>query len=314
MAAMRRILLLGANGQVGFELRRSLAPLGDLHCAMRGGSLHVDLAEPDSILAALNAMRPGLVVNAAAWTAVDRAEAEPELAQRINGDALATLGAWAAENAAAVVHYSTDYVFAGDGTRPWREDDPPAPLGVYGRSKLAGETALAASGCRHLVLRTAWVYAARGQNFLRTMLRLACSRDELRVVADQVGSPTPAAGIAAATALVLARWLELDAPRQAALAGVYHLASAGACSWHEFAGAILAGARARGLLSRAVSVVPIGSAEYPTPARRPAWSVLDSSRIAETFGVRLPGWQAGLELVLDELREQARALEDLPPC
>jgi len=204
-----KILLLGANGQVGFELARSLAPLGELHVATRTGSERVaavDLANPETLDAALHAVQPDIVVNAAAYTAVDRAEDEPELADRVNHRAVGEIGAWAAKHDACVVHYSTDYVFDGHGIvedsgspRAYREDDATAPLGAYGRSKLAGEQALAASGASHVVFRTAWVYAARGHNFLRTMLRLAAEREELRVVADQVGAPTPARWIAKAT-------------------------------------------------------------------------------------------------------------------
>lgn len=302
---MKRILLLGANGQVGFELARVLPPLGELHCATRSGQAgaavcaSVDLAQPDSLRRVLDEVQPQVIVNAAAYTAVDRAEGEAELAQRVNGAAVGELGAWAATHDAAVVHYSTDYVFAGEGERPWREGDATAPLGAYGRSKLAGEQALAASGCRHLILRTAWVYGARGHNFLLSMLRLARERDQLRVVADQIGSPTPAALIAAATAGVLARWMQHEDMRRHG--GVYHLVSSGQCSWHEFADAIVARAHAAGLLSRRVPVEPIGSDEFPTPAQRPHWSVLDTSHLAHTFDVHLPSWQQGLDQVLTDL-------------
>ena len=233
------------------------------------------------------------MVNAAAHTAVDRAESERDLAFRINAEAPATLAAACARHDAVLVHYSTDYVFAGDGTQPYREDDPTAPPGIYGASKLAGEQAIRASGCRHLVFRTAWVYAAHGHNFLRTMLRVGAERDELRVVADQVGTPTSAAMIADTTARVLRQGTGRS--------GLWHLTAAGQTSWHGFAEAIFAGAVARGLLPRAPKVAPITTADYPTPAARPAYSVLDTSALQREFGMDLPDWQTGLARVLDEL-------------
>lgn len=304
---MKRILLLGANGQVGFELARVLPPLGELVCATRTGRAGVasceraDLADIESVTDLLDRVQADVIVNAAAYTAVDRAEEEPELAQRVNGAAMTVIGTWASRNNAVVVHYSTDYVFDGQGDRPWREDDATAPLGVYGKSKLAGEQALANSGCCHLILRTAWVYAARGHNFLLSMLRLARERDELRVVGDQHGSPTPAPLIAAATAGVLTRWLAMPGDEQKTRSGVYHLTSAGDCSWHQFAEAIVERAHAAGLLPKRVPVAAITSAEFPTPAARPAWSVLDSGRLRETFDIALPEWQNGLDLVLTDL-------------
>lgn len=298
---MSRILLLGGSGQVGTELRRSLAGLGELVVATRDGRdvegvagvEQADLADPASLGALVDRLRPDTVVNAAAHTAVDRAESEPELAFRINAEAPAALAAACARNGARLVHYSTDYVFPGSGSRPYREDDPTAPLGAYGASKLAGEQAILASGCRHLVFRTAWVYAAHGHNFLRTMLRVGAERDSLRVVADQVGTPTPAALIADATAQALRQ-----APERS---GLWHLTATGQTSWHGFAEAIFAGAVARGLLPRAPEVVPITTAEYPTPAARPAWSVLDTSALRRDFGIELPAWETGLGRVLDQL-------------
>ncbi|HSE11980.1 MAG TPA: dTDP-4-dehydrorhamnose reductase, partial [Rudaea sp.] len=225
-----KILLLGANGQVGFELARTLAPLGELQVATRDGllatrerCLQADLANPETLDAALHAAAPDIVVNAAAYTAVDRAEDEENLADRVNHWALTVLGAWAARCGALVVHYSTDYVFDGAGERPYREDDATAPLGVYGRTKLAGENALRESGCDHLILRTAWVFGARGHNFLRTMLRLAHERDELRIVDDQRGAPTSSRLIAAATAAALTRWLDRDPTARNEALGTYHL-------------------------------------------------------------------------------------------
>ena len=299
-----KILLLGANGQVGFELARSLAPLGELVCASRDGKmpggvacLAADLANPGSLAAALDSTQADVIVNAAAYTAVDRAEDEPHLAQRINAQALAEIGAHAAAHNALAVHFSTDYVFDGAGSRPYHENDATAPLGVYGRSKLDGENALRASGCDHLILRTAWVYAARGHNFLRTMLRLARDRDELRIVADQHGAPTPARLISAATAAVLAQHTK----RREIQVGTYHLCAADQCTWFDFAGAIFARAQAAGLIERVPRLVPISTADYPTPARRPAYSVLDCSKIRDAFGLHLPSWKEGLDSVIGEL-------------
>jgi len=305
---MKRILILGANGQVGHELRSRLSGLGRLAVATRSGELAdgspclaADLSDAASLARALDEARADIVVNAAAYTAVDRAEDDPELADRINHRAVGEIGAWAKAHGAVVVHYSTDYVFDGHGVadvgaspRAYREDDATAPLGVYGRSKLAGEDALRASGADHLIFRTAWVYAAHGHNFLRTMLRLSAERDELRVVADQVGAPTPARWIAKVTGLALAR-------DDAAHRGLFHLVAGGSCSWHDFASAIVDGAASRGLIARAPRVVPIATADFPTRARRPAYSVLDCTRLKTAFGLELPDWRAGLDDVLDEL-------------
>ena len=296
-----KLLVLGAGGQVGHELVRALAPVGEVVSATRddAGTLRVDLANADSLAAALDAARADVIVNAAAYTAVDRAEDEPELADRVNHRAVAKIGAWAKRNGRRVVHYSTDYVFDGSSKRPYRENDATSPLGAYGRSKLAGEDALRASGARHLIVRTAWVYAARGNNFLRTMLRLAGERDELRVVADQTGAPTPARLVADASAAMLRQWL--DDGENVGRDGTYHLVSAGRCSWFEFAEAIVDGAADRGVIERRPRVVPIATAEYPTRARRPAYSVLDTSKAASTFGLQLADWHAGLESVFDQL-------------
>ncbi|MBL8298002.1 MAG: dTDP-4-dehydrorhamnose reductase [Rhodanobacteraceae bacterium] len=303
-----KILLLGANGQVGFELQRSLAPLGEVVPATRSGLLpaaqsceQVDFHDAESLRALCDRVAPQLIVNAAAHTAVDRAEDEEVLARQANGDAPGLLGAWAAAHAAAVVHFSTDYVFDGQGERPYREDDATAPLGAYGRSKLAGEQTLAASGAEYLNFRTAWVYAARGSNFLRTMLRLARERDRLSVVADQRGAPTPAWLIAQVTACVLARWLPLPGEARRARSGHYHLVSAGECSWHEFACEIFAQAKAAGLIERMPEVAAIATADYPTKARRPGYSVLDTRRLRDTFDLVLPHWRQGLREVIAEL-------------
>jgi dTDP-4-dehydrorhamnose reductase len=293
-----RILLLGANGQLGTELRRSLAPLGELVAATRRGILpdgtaceRADFDLPETLPALVERIAPAVVVNAAAHTAVDRAEQEPEAADRANARSPAALAAACSARDALLLHYSTDYVFDGSGNRPLREDDPTAPLGVYGRSKLEGERAIARSGCRHLILRTAWVYALHGQNFLRTMLRVGAERESLRVVADQVGSPTPAWLIADATAAIL---------RQGAVeSGVRHLVAGGRTSWHGFAEAIFAHAHARGLLERVPRVEAIATSEYPTPAPRPAWSVLDSSRLQAEYGLELPDWREALAGTFD---------------
>jgi len=306
-----KILLLGANGQVGFELARSLAPLGELRCATREGkhspvpALRVDLAAPETLGNALAELAPDIVVNAAAYTAVDRAEDEENLAERINHHALTVLGAWAKRAEALVVHYSTDYVFDGQGSRPYREDDATAPLGVYGRSKLAGEAALHESGCEHVILRTAWVFASRGHNFVRTMLRLARDRDAVRVVDDQRGAPTSARLIADVTAQALARWQAAPAERRHELTGTYHLSAAGECTWHEFARSIFTFAHAAGLIDKRMEVAPIATSDYPTKARRPAYSVLNTAKLCSTFGLRLPPWQQGLDAVIAELASAA---------
>ena len=295
-----RILLLGANGQVGHELRRTLAPLGQLTAATRSGMLDdgsrcetADVAALDSLPGLVDRIAPDVVVNAAAYTAVDRAEDEPETAFRVNAHAPGLLSEACAARDALLVHYSTDYVFDGRGTRPYREDDPTAPLGVYGASKLAGEDAVRASGARHLIFRTAWVYAARGRNFLRTMLRLAEERDALRVVDDQFGSPTPAGLIAEATARIL-----VQRPQAS---GLWHLTTTGATSWHGFAEAILEHAHVRGLLQSRPPVLPIASSAYPTRALRPAYSVLDTAALRRDFAIGLPDWHAGLHEVLASL-------------
>jgi len=298
-----RILLLGANGQVGTELRRSLAPLGDIVAATRSGQLdgrsceQANFDEPSHLASLVERVRPDVMVNAAAYTAVDRAEQERDAAWRINAEAPGVLADACARRDIWLVHYSTDYVFDGSGTRPYREDDPPAPRSVYGASKLAGEDAVRSSGAKHLIFRTAWVYAAHSHNFLRTMLRLGSERDVLRVVVDQIGTPTPAALIANVTA----RALQRPTPKS----GLWHLTATGQTSWHGFAEAIFAGAVERDLLPRAPKVEPITTADYPTPAARPAYSVLDTSRLCETFGISLPAWQDGMGGVLDELSEAA---------
>ena len=285
---MKRILLTGAQGQVGWELRRSLAPLGEVIATTRADG---DLARPDVLLQTIRTLRPQIIVNAAAYTAVDRAEQESELALRVNADAPGLLAEAARSLDALLVHYSTDYVFDGRLDRPYRENDPPGPLGVYGASKFAGEQAIAASGCCHLILRTSWVYGARGHNFLLTILRLAREERPLRIVADQTGAPTWCRMLAEATALALAD------PAVRDKSGLYHLSAAGATTWHGFAQAALESLRG----PAAPPVTPIGTADYPLPARRPAHSCLDSSRFRASFGLALPDWRDSLELCLQEM-------------
>lgn len=294
------VLLLGGDGQLGRRLRGTLAPLGDVVVTCRSGTLSdgtvceaLDLADLDAIDALIARVAPDVVVNATAHTAVDRAESEPELAHRINAEAPARIAAACAARDAYFVHYSTDYVFDGQGTRPYREDDPTAPLGVYGNSKRAGEVAIIGSGARHAIFRTAWVYDVHGHNFLRTMLRVGAEREELRVVDDQVGTPTPAWLLADVTAQVL------RAPDRRN--GLWHLATTGKTSWHGFATAIFEGAVARGLLAKAPRVVPIPTSDYPTPAARPAYSVLDTSAVQRDFGIALPDWHAALDATLDRM-------------
>jgi dTDP-4-dehydrorhamnose reductase len=291
------ILLTGGTGQLGWELRRTLSPLGRV---VAPGREEMDLARPESLRPVVRDLRPALVVNAGAFTAVDAAEADGETARRVNALAPAVLGEEARSLGALMVHFSTDYVFDGSAAAPYRENDPAGPLGVYGATKLEGERAVAAAGGEHLVLRTAWVYGLRGRNFLRTMLRLAGERDELRVVDDQHGSPTWSRMLAEATAAVLARCASDGGFRlPAGTGGVYHAAAAGETTWCGFARAIVEGtAEGRG---RAVEVVPIATADYPTPARRPERSTLDCARLARDFGVALPPWREQLRLCLEDL-------------
>lgn len=294
------LLVFGGNGQVGQELLRALAPLGHVVATTRSGKLAdgsscevADFDAPESLPALLDRLQPSVVVNAAAYTAVDRAEQELEAAFRANAQAPGVIARWCAAHGVPMVHYSTDYVFNGQGTAPYMEDEATAPLGVYGSSKRAGEEAVRAAGGRHLIFRTAWVYASHGGNFLRTMLRVGAERDELRVVADQVGTPTPAALIADVTAQAL--------QHSGKLSGTWHLTASGQTSWHGFAEAIFAEAVAMGVLAKAPTVQPISSAEYPTPAKRPAWSVLDNRKLQHDFGIELPAWQAGLHRVMSEI-------------
>jgi dTDP-4-dehydrorhamnose reductase len=289
---MPRILLLGAGGQLGMELKRRLA--GENLTALARAEL--DFTDSEAIRTAIRKAAPEIVVNAAAYTAVDKAESEPEIARLVNAVAPAVIADELAMSHGWLIHYSTDYVFDGTGTEPWRETDATGPLSVYGQTKLDGELAIAATGCRHVILRTSWVYAAEGRNFLHTMLRLGRERDLLKVVDDQIGAPTTAEAIAEATLVVLRQLAACGDARDAA--GVYHLTCGGATSWCGFARAIFEAFAAR---QKAPEVVPIPTEAYPTPAQRPRNSRLCCDKFFDQFGYRMPEWQ-------DALRDVARAM------
>jgi dTDP-4-dehydrorhamnose reductase len=294
-----KILLLGCDGQVGWELQRSLQPLGEVVALdFQSRELSADFSRPDSLVATVAAVKPDLIVNSAAHTAVDKAESEPGLAQAINADAPGVLARAAAASGAWLVHYSTDYVFDGSGDQPRVEDAATGPLSVYGRTKLDGERQIRASGCRHLILRTSWVYAARGGNFAKTMLRLAGTKTELNVIDDQVGAPTGADLLADLTAL-MAR----AAAAQPQLSGTYHAVAAGATSWHGYAKLVIETARERGvpLTLPADALRPIPTSAYPTPAARPLNSRLDTRKLRDAFGVHLPDWELGVRRMLTEI-------------
>jgi dTDP-4-dehydrorhamnose reductase len=290
-----RILVTGRDGQVGRELARLLGGLGEVTAT---GRAELDLASDDSICSAVRDVRPQLIVNAAAYTAVDKAESEPDFARRINVEAVATLAAEAKAVGAAMVHYSTDYVFDGEKATPYVEDDGTNPLSVYGRSKLGGEQALAAAGIPYLILRTSWVYGGEGKNFLLTILRLTAERPELRIVDDQIGAPTWSRDIAATTATIAERWRQSGFA--AAKSGVYHMTAAGRTSWYGFAEEAI---RLRRLSKSAegmqlARLTPISSAEYPTPAARPKNSQLDCWKLAREFDCRLPDWKVSVAEVV----------------
>jgi dTDP-4-dehydrorhamnose reductase len=281
------ILLTGADGQLGHVLSTALAPQGEVHATSRR---ELDLADADSVSSAVRALKPTIIVNAAAYTAVDRAETEQELAHAVNARAPAILADEAKRIGAILVHFSTDYVFDGERRTPYPEDAATAPLNVYGASKLAGEQAITASGAQALVFRTSWVYGARGSNFLLTIRRLAAERDELRIVADQVGVPNWTRTLADAVQRVIAS----GRPAMSERAGIYHLSSDGQASWYDFACAIVGdGSRTR--------VMPITTAEFPRPARRPAHAVLDTAKFRRVFGFGLPAWRSELEACLRTL-------------
>ena len=293
-----KILLLGKNGQVGWELQRSLSVLGELTALDRHSTPCGDLAQPEALAQTVRTLRPDVIVNAAAHTAVDQAEAEPELARTLNALAPAALAQAAFDTGAWLVHYSTDYVFDGSGTRAWQEGDATGPLGVYGQTKREGEQAIVASGCRHLIFRTSWVYAARGGNFAKTMLRLAQERDRLTVIDDQHGAPTGAELIADVTAHAVRTALS-----KPGLSGLYHLVADGETTWHGYANHVIAQARARrpDLAWKVTEIAAVPTSAFPTPARRPLNSRLDTHKLQQAFGLTLPHWQQGVDRLLAEI-------------
>lgn len=302
-----RILLFGGAGQLGqtFLENDRLALWGQVTATTRDGApvanaptLAADLTDLSSLVALLDDVRPDVIINTAAYTAVDQAEQEESLARRINAEAPGIMAQWAATHGAMLIHYSTDYVFDGESPTPYPVDATPSPLSAYGRSKLAGEQAVMAAGGHYMIFRTAWVYAPHGKNFLRTMLRLAGEREELKVVADQQGTPTTTTIIVTATLTALERWRDASPQERSGLEGVHHLVANGSTSWHGFASAIIERAHALGLIDRAPRVTAIATSEFPTPARRPSYSLLDNQEFQSTFQTTLPTWQLGLEDVL----------------
>ncbi|MFZ3182677.1 MAG: dTDP-4-dehydrorhamnose reductase [Pseudomonas sp.] len=298
-----KILLLGKNGQVGWELQRSLAPLGELLALDSKSTAYCgDLNDLQGIAATIRSFAPNVIVNAAAYTSVDKAESEPEQAQRINAEAVAVLAQEAHKLGAWLLHYSTDYVFDGSGAMPWQETAAVGPLSVYGASKLAGEQAIQASGCRHLIFRTSWVYAARGNNFAKTMLRLAQERDSLNVIADQFGAPTGAELLADVTAHALR-----SIQQQPELAGLYHLAAAGETNWYNYARFVLEQAEAAGVTLKVApsQLGSIATSAYPTAAKRPLNSRLNTEKLQHAFALQLPDWQTGVARMLIEVLEKS---------
>jgi dTDP-4-dehydrorhamnose reductase len=293
-----KILLLGKNGQVGWELQRSLSVLGEVVALDRHSTPCGDLSQPERLAQTVRELRPDVIVNAAAHTAVDKAESEVDLARTLNAAAPAALAQAAAETGAWLVHYSTDYVFNGSGNTPWQEGDATGPLGVYGQTKLEGEQAIAASGCKHLIFRTSWVYAARGGNFAKTMLRLAQERERLTVINDQHGAPTGADLIADVTAHAIR-----SAQHKPELAGLYHLVAGGETTWHGYASHAIAHARElRPDLGWKVNdIAPVETSAFPTPAKRPQNSRLNTLKLQQAFGLNLPHWQLGVDRLLAEI-------------
>ena len=294
---MSNILLIGPTGQVGWQLRRCIQTLGQVFAVGKDhpevAQAYIDLADPDSIQSVIREVKPAIVLNAAAYTAVDKAEQEPELAYKVNSTAAGILAEESQRLKALLIHYSTDYVFDGKSTQPYTEDATVNPLGVYGASKLAGEKAIQAIGGSYLILRTAWVYGLQGKNFLLTMQRLAKERDELKVVADQIGAPTWSRMIAEATAHIISQLHSpLNSLDSEELAGIYNLTCAGQANWYEFTKAIIAP------MEKQPRVLPITTADYSTPAQRPAYSVLSNTKLLKTFGLALPDWDKALELCL----------------
>jgi dTDP-4-dehydrorhamnose reductase len=296
-----KILLLGKNGQVGWELQRSLAPLGQVLALDRHSTDFCgDLSQPERLAQTVHDWRPDVIVNAAAHTAVDKAESEPDVARCLNATAPAALAQAAAAIGAWLVHYSTDYVFNGQGEQAWRESDATGPLSVYGQTKLEGEQAIVASGCKHLIFRTSWVYAARGGNFAKTMLRLAGERERLTVIDDQHGAPTGADLIADVTAHALVHAMIDPA---AGLSGIYHLVAAGETSWHGYASHVIAQARQIQpvLALKVTDIAPVPTSAFPTPAKRPLNSRLSTHKLQQAVGIVLPPWQQGVNRMLAEI-------------
>lgn len=293
-----KILLLGKNGQVGWELQRALAPLGEVIALDRHtvDGLCGDLSNLVALRATIRQVRPDVIVNAAAYTAVDKAESETVLADLVNGQASEVMAQEAAALNAWLIHYSTDYVFSGEGLKSWQETDAVAPVNHYGASKLAGERAIIASGCKHLIFRTSWVYGARGNNFAKTMLRLARERETLSIIADQFGAPTGADLIADVTALAIQQVI-----RRPELSGLYHLAASGEVSWHGYASHVIGFAKANGEEFAVTTINPIETSAYPTPARRPLNSRLNTKKLRDNFSLHLPVWQSGVTRMLREV-------------
>ena len=299
-----KILLFGQNGQVGWELQRALAPLGELVGAdSRSTHLCGNLANLDGIARTIGQLQPDIIVNAAAHTAVDKAESEQPLAHLLNALAPGLLATEAAKCGALLVHYSTDYVFDGSGTKPWLENDTTAPLSVYGQTKRDGELRIQASGCRHLIFRTSWVYAARGGNFARTMLRLIQEREQLQVIDDQFGAPTGADLIADTTAQILGQLAWRKSDKADERLGIYHLAARGETTWNGYAKQVLVQALSAQAAIKIIAkeIKPVASSAFPTAARRPLNSRLDTTRLQETFGLRMPEWQSGVNRLLTEI-------------
>jgi dTDP-4-dehydrorhamnose reductase len=296
-----KVLLLGKNGQVGWELQRALATLGEVVALDRHSEngLCGDLADTQALRTAIQHVAPDIIVNAAAYTAVDKAESDQDLALQVNAAAVQVIAEEARQLGSWVVHYSTDYVFEGGGESAWRESDPVSPVNYYGMTKLLGEQAINASGCKHLIFRTSWVYGARGNNFAKTMLRLAKDRPELNVIADQIGAPTGADLIADITAVAIRKALV-----DPSVAGIYHLAADGFTSWHEYASLVVDYGRDNGLPIEAKVVNPISTAQFPTPARRPLNSRLNTEKLRETFSIHLPDWRSGVTRMLKEVLEK----------
>ncbi|MGN8273981.1 dTDP-4-dehydrorhamnose reductase [Pseudomonas sp. SMV71] len=293
-----KVLLLGKNGQIGWELQRSLVPLGELVALARHSvdGPYLDVSDLEALRATIRKIQPDLIVNAAAYTGVDKAESERELASRVNTQASEVMAEEAVRLGAWLVHYSTDYVFSGEGREPWKETDAVAPVNFYGESKLAGERAIIATGCKHLIFRTSWVYSARGNNFAKTMLRLAREREVLNVIDDQIGAPTGAELIADVTALAIQQVL-----RRPELGGLYHLAAAGEVSWHGYANHVIEFARANDESLAVETINPIGATMYPAPAVRPLNSRLDTQKLRDNFSLHLPEWQSGVTRMLREV-------------